>query len=344
MKRSSVRRNYRTSIAGIPKDVEVNDIPTDDIELDEDNPRIGYYRDNLSRMSDHVSQEGVAYGIKMGYLVEYNRLKDSIEQNGGTLVEIWVARKEDKYLCIDGNTRVMIYRELQSKYPNKPEWQKIKAKILPKNIDDRTKDFLRLMAHLRGVNDWQVYERARLLYLLWYNKGYTEEELRNTTKLSLNDIRRWREAYRTMNEQFLPKYSHRSDALTKFSYFVEYQNPKILNGMKRYGMNAQDFCDWVGNGEIPRGQDVRLLKTIFESKSAAEALRTRGFEAAKDELMHVEPALGSKLFEHVEECIQGFREMTREEEHEILSEKDPIKLRMINELRKELDGFLGSGD
>jgi len=342
MKHSHEKRNYHTSIAGILKDVEIDDIPTDDIELDEENPRIGYYKDNQSRVSDRFSQQDVMYGIKMGYLVEYNRLKDSVEQNGGTLVEIWVAKKGDKFLCIDGNTRVMIYRELQGKYPNRPEWQKIKAKILPKNVDDRTKDFIRLMAHLRGVNDWQVYERARLLYLLWYDKGYTEEQLRNTTKLSLNDIRRWREAYKTMNEQFLPKYSHRSDALTKFSYFVEYQNPKIINGMKRYGMNAQDFCDWVGNDEIERGQDVRLLKAIFESKSAAEALRTRGFEAAKDELMHVVPALGSKLFEHVDECIQGFRKMTREEEHEILSNKDPIKLRMINELHKELGNFLKS--
>jgi len=342
MKHLSERRKYRTNIAGIPRDVGIDDIPIDDIELDEENPRIGYYKDNLSRVSSRFSQKEVMLGLKAIYLDEYNRLKDSIESNGSAIVEIWVAKKGDKYLCIDGNTRVMIYRELRDKYPNRPEWQKIKAKILPKNIDDRIKNFIRLIEHLRGVNDWQVYERARLLYLLWYNQGYTEEELRNTTKLSTNDIRRWREAYRTMNEQFLPKYSQKSDALTKFSYFVEYQNPKIINGMKRYGMNAQDFCDWVGNDEIERGQDVRLLKAIFESKSAAEMLRTRGFEAAKDELMHVVPALGSELFEHVDKCIQGFRKMTREEEHEILSDKDPIKLKMINELHKELDNFLKS--
>ena len=64
-----------------------------------------------------------------------------------------------------------------------------------------------LLLH-ENFHDWQAYERARMLYILWYRMGYTEEELQNTTKLSLNDIRRWREAYKNMNEQFLPNYSH----------------------------------------------------------------------------------------------------------------------------------------
>jgi hypothetical protein len=110
--------------------------------------------------------------------------------------------------------------------------------------------------------------------------------------------------------------------------------------MIKHGLDVSDFCDWVGNNEIDRGQDVRLLKSIFESESATETLRTRGFEAAKDELMHVVPALGSKLFEHVEACIQGFREMTREEERQILSSKDQVKLKMIDDLHKEVSSFL----
>jgi len=338
------KNSFSTNIAGTPIEYDIEDISIENIELDEENPRIGYYKDNLAVVTDTISQQDVALGIKMGYLDEYNRLKESIETNGSAMVEIWLAKKGNKYLCIDGNTRVCIYRDLRDKYPAKPEWTKIKAKIPKKEIDDRTKNFIRLIAHLRGVNDWQVYERARMLYILWYNKGYTEEELKNSTKLSLRDIRRWRNAYKVMTEQFLPKYSHKNDALTKFSYFVEYENPKIINGMKRYGLEVQDFCNWVGNGEIERGQDVRLLKDIFESNSAAEMLRTRGFEAAKDELMHVVPALGSKLFEHVNECLLGFRKMTREEEQDILSKRDPIKLEMITNLHKELSSFLGSED
>jgi hypothetical protein len=42
--------------AGIPEDVDIDDIPIDDIELDEENPRIGYYKDNLSRVSGRLPQ------------------------------------------------------------------------------------------------------------------------------------------------------------------------------------------------------------------------------------------------------------------------------------------------
>jgi hypothetical protein len=335
------QKSYCINIAGVPENFEIIDVPIDDITLDEENPRIGYYKDNYSFVIDHFSQEQVKLGLK-AYPDAYSRLKDNIEHNGSIIVEIWLIKKEEKYLCIDGNTRVLIYRDLRDEYPNKPEWQKIRAKVLLKErVDDRTVNFIRLMAHLRGVNEWQVYERARLLYILYHDKGYTEKELQTFTKLSLTNIRKWRDAYMTMNEQFLPKYSQNfSDALTKFSYFVEYYNPKIVNGMKRYGLNVQDFCEWVGNNEIKRGMEVRLLKDIFKNEKAAEVLATRGFDAAKNELMHVAPALGSKLFEHIDECIQGFKKMTVEEERGILSKKDPNKLKMINDLHKELDFFV----
>jgi hypothetical protein len=328
------------NVEGVAINFETAIIPIGQIELDVENPRIGYYTDNASILSDSVSQKEVVRAIKSAYTEPYNQLRTNIETNGGAIVEIWVSKKGDKFLCIDGNTRVMIYKDLQLKYPNNPEWKRIKAKIFPDNISERVKDFLRLTAHLRNVNDWQVYERARMLYLLWNKKGYHDEELRNMTKLSFHEIKKWRSAYMIMNEQFLPKYSDKPDALTKFSYFVEYQNPKIISGMKKYGMDVTDFCDWVGRDEINRGQDVRLLKDIFENDSAAKTLSTRGFEAAKEELWHTKPALGSKLFEHVDECIQGFRKMQRWEEQEILSNKDTKKLEMINQLYQELAGFV----
>ncbi len=337
----SKNKGFPINIAGIPEIFEVIDVPLNEIELDEDNPRIGYYKDNYSFVTDHFSQDQVQLGIK-AYPEAYNRLKENIESNNGTVLEIWLIKKGNKYLCIDGNTRVLIYRELREKYPDKLEWQRIRAKVLLKEkVDDRTINFIRLMAHLRGVNEWQVYERARLLYILFHEKGYTEGELRNYTKLSLTNIRRWRDAYMTMNEQFLPKYSQNfSDALTKFSYFVEYFNPKIVNGMKRYGLTVQDFCDWVGNNEIKKGQEVRLLKEIFKNQITADVLVTRGFEAAKEELINVAPALGSRLFDHVEQCIKGFKKMTREEEADIKSRKDTKRLKMVNELHQELDKFL----
>ena len=335
-------KSYRMEIqiAGVPEEIEIDDIPIDEILLDDENPRIGYWRDNILRITDVTSQGDLELAIKSGNIDEYNRLKRSIEAGGGATEMIWVMKKGEKYVCVDGNTRVIIYKDLRDKYPKKETYNKIKARVLPEKIDERAKNFIRLIAHLRAQNDWQAYERARMLYILWYHKGYTEEELQNTTKLTLNDIRRWREAYKTMNDQFLPRYAHKSDALMKFSYFVEFETKKIKDGMKKYGLDVKEFCDWVGNDEITRAQDVRDLKKIFENDEIALVLKEDGFQAAKDELSLSVPAYGSRLFEHIEKCIYGLKRMPREEEREIITGDEPKKKEKITELYNELSSLV----
>jgi len=325
-------------IAGVPEEVEIKDINVDDLILDEENPRIGYWKDNIMRITDSTSQGDLEIALKSGSYEDYNRLKRSIEVSEGAMEEIWTYPIEGgKYKIIDGNTRVLIYRDLREKYPHKDAYKRIRSKVLPPDISERSINFIRLIAHLRGVNDWQAYERARMLYILW-QKGYTEEELKNTTKLSLTDIRRWREAYRTMNEQFLPNYSYKPDALLKFSYFVEFE--KIKDGMRRYGLSTKDFCDWVGNDEIIRAQDVRDLGKIFENDDVARILKEEGFQAAKYELSMSIPAYASRLFEHIEKCIIGLKRMSREEEESIISGEESKKKEKILELHEEVSKFV----
>ncbi|MEW6409384.1 MAG: ParB/Srx family N-terminal domain-containing protein [Nitrospirota bacterium] len=328
-------------IAGVPEEVEIEEIDIDKLVLDEENPRIGYWRDNIMRVTDATSQGDLEIALKSGGYEDYNRLKRSIETSEGAMEEIWVYPIEDgRYKIIDGNTRVLIYRDLKDKYPQKDCYKQIRCKVLPPDITEKSINFIRLIAHLRGVNDWQAYERARMLYILWYHRGYTEEELQSTTKLSLNDIRRWREAYKNMNEQFLPTYSYKLDALLKFSYFVEFENRKIKDGMKRYGLTTKDFCDWVGNDEVTRAQDVRDLRKMFENDDIARILKEEGFQAAKYELSMVIPAYASRLFEHIEKCIIGLKRMSREEEQSILSGEEPVKKTKIMELYEELSKFV----
>lgn len=335
-----VKVKLEIPIAGVPEEVEITDIEIDKLVLDNENPRIGYCLDNIMRVSDTPSQSDLELALKEVNYEEYNNLKRTIEVNEGILGEIWVYPiGDEKYKIIDGNTRVLIYKDLREKYPHKDIYKKIRCRVLPPDIDERAITFIRLITHLRGINDWQAYERARILYLLW-KEGYTEEELQNTTKLSLNDIRRWREAYKNMSEQFLPNYSDKPDALLKFSYFVEFENKRVKDGMKRYGLTVRDFCDWVGNEEITRAQDVRDLRTVFENDDIARILKEEGFQAAKDELSMSIPAYSSRLFEHIERCIDGLRRMSREEEQSIISGEESKKREKIIELHEELSKFV----
>ena len=62
------QKSYCINIAGVPENFEIIDVPIDDITLDEENPRIGYYKDNYSFVIDHFSQEQVKLGLKALWL------------------------------------------------------------------------------------------------------------------------------------------------------------------------------------------------------------------------------------------------------------------------------------
>ena len=115
-------------IAGIPEEVEIRNIDIDCLVLDEENPRIGYWLDNVAMSSDSTPQGQIELALKaMGD--DYVRLKRSIESSEGVLQEIWVYPVPDgKYKVVDGNTRVLIYRELRDKYPHKEVFQDHKVK------------------------------------------------------------------------------------------------------------------------------------------------------------------------------------------------------------------------
>ncbi|MBS3155598.1 hypothetical protein J4404_03835 [Candidatus Woesearchaeota archaeon] len=282
---------HKIPIAGEMIEVLRDDLDIDKINLDPENPRIGYWSD--SQIKKEFSQDEIAFALREKS-DDVNRLKLSIEIHEGIMNPIWIYKKDEKFLVIDGNTRLEIFKDLRRKYPNKDNYRKIPCEILPENVGEKVKNFIRLMQHLRGVNDWEVYERARMLYILW-------------------------------------------DALSKFSYFVEYENPKIKQNMEENKLSMKDFCKWVGLSEIKRAQDVRNIKRIFEDKKTTEILVRRGYKCAIEELSVVKPEISSKLFEAIEEVLDGLKEMTRMEEEEIIDGDSPQKRILIKNLFLELE-------
>lgn len=328
------------NIAGIPRKITIQKIPIEHIVLDETNPRIGSAVD--SNPYGELSQEEIEIFIRSDREA-FRRLRYSIESNEDILYPIWVKRIDDgRFKVIDGNTRVIIFRDLNKKYPNKECFKHISSKILPDDCDEKDENFIRLIAHLRGVNDWEVYERARLLYILWEKKGYSEEELESQTNLNIVEIKKLIKAYRELTEQFIPLYSPQdpTEPINKMSYFIEFQNKRIQTGMQKNNLNVRDFCRWVGEGQITKAQDVRDLKRILEDKEATKYLVERGYEFAIEKLSELHPEFRDKLFESIEETLEGLRQMTRGEEDELLNGKNPNKLKKIDELYRELSRLL----
>jgi len=195
----SVEKDY----AGIDTDGEevaynIERISIANLEFDPENPRIGYYQDTMKGRGKEASQKEIMQAIKFGDIEGYRSLLENIESSKCLLYEIWVypsTTHEGKYVIVDGNTRVTIFTDLHKKYPEDPTWMTIPAKVLPSDQEGRAVDFIRLTTHLQGINNWQSYDRARYIHILYNEKGYDLESLKQKTKLTVNVLKKWLQAF-----------------------------------------------------------------------------------------------------------------------------------------------------
>jgi hypothetical protein len=313
--------------------IELEQIELGKLELDELNPRISFFRDN--QVADNITEDQVIFALTNKKPEAFRKLKDSIHNNKGIVYPIWAEPlKGGCYKVIEGNTRLVIYQQLKEEEPYEENWKTILSYVLPYEISDEQKDFIRLQSHLRGTTEWDAYEKAKYLYKLWQDDGWSTGRLEKQTKMTEKQIKENIEAYRIMEEQYLPTHGDDPNEVGKFSYFVEYvKDKKLQRLMEKSSKNIKDFCDWVADKEkIPTGQDVRRLHDIFENKDTASTFITNGFDAAMQILAFKKPHLVSSFYKDMENVIEGLKDISARELDEIISEDNSEKEKMIGEL------------
>lgn len=325
------------NLDGRPTEITLQSIPLNKIVLDTQNPRIQYHLD--TRIKDEVTADQVKFALVESN-EQYEKLRDHIECNGSIYNPIWVVEQGDYYLVIEGNTRSLVYEELSEKYVNDPKWQSIKAYVLPEKIDKFKINFIRLESHLFGPTPWDAYDKARELYRLHVDEDYTIKRLEQLTKLTQSDIRNHIQAYMDMEEQYLPHYNKPTERL-KFSYFVEFRKNKGLRKLMKEGkVTLTEFCDWVGQGKFNRGENVRKLAAVLNDDESRQALVEDDFQAALDQLEQKNPAAKSKLFEKIDDVINGISTMPFEEIFDIKRGYQPAKTEKLKHLDEVLTNFL----
>lgn len=329
--------NITVNLDGIPTEIKRLKISLKQLILDIENPRIQYYLD--TRLNDNITQEKIKFALAEGN-DQYYKLKEHIERNSGIYDPIWLAPKDDYFIVIEGNTRAFIYEELSEKYINDDKWKFIDAYVLPYKIDRNRINFIRLEKHLFGPTPWDAYEKARELYRLHTQEDYSLKRLEQLTKLKASDIRNNIQAYMDMEEQYLKKYNKPSERL-KFSYFVEFRKNKELKKLVKEGKTSlMDFCDWVGEGKFRRGEDIRKLSMVLKDEQARQSLIDDNFQAALDQLEQKNPAVKSKLFEKIEDVIEGVESLPFGELDEIKRGLQPAKVDSLKRLHYVVTNLL----
>jgi hypothetical protein len=322
----------QVNLEGVPITVDNRRVSLGILQLDARNPRMGLFSDSQPKTT--FSDEEIRHAIVNRNPDAYTKLRDAIEINQGVIHPIWIAPPQHgKHLVIEGNTRVLIYAELAEKYPTNDVWKTIPANVLPMGISDSQMNFVRLEAHLRGITPWDAYERARYLYILNEEEGYSVKRLEQLTRLRHAEIETEIRAFRDMSEVYSARFHDDPYQSQKFSYFVEYErNNRLKQQVQEAGLGIVDFCDWVGTQRIPKAEDVRTLGDILADSKASQYFLQDGYGRAIQHLSLTQPDLVSPLFQRIEDVIERLKRLTFYEVEEICVGKQPGRKRLIEEL------------
>ena len=245
-------------------------LSVDAVDYDTDNPRI---KKALEKYGDKLNADRIYFALRSATdgihgAASYAGLRDSILAHGGLASPIVVTARGDRYVCIDGNTRLAIYKQFR-KERSEVKWSSIKALIL-KDAEASDIEKIRVAAHLVGAREWPAYEKARYLHYLRNQKFMDYNDMIALCGGNRKDIERQIEAYHDMNEYYRDVVDDTAFHIDRFSGFVELQKPGIKDSIFDTGMELQDFGEWIRDGQIYRLADVRKLPKVLPDDEARD--------------------------------------------------------------------------
>lgn len=259
------------------------DLPVNNIELDRSNPRIANYLHLYDANKVNSDTMALLLGTTSDSCAS---LRESIRENGGIIHPIIVNKTLDgRYIVIEGNTRLQIYRDFKKR--NVPgKWDFIRA-IVYDDLDQDSKHSIRLQAHLVGPREWDPYSKAKYLNYLANDENMPMSALvaycGGNSKAS--EIKHMIAAYQDMQEFYRPLCDDDSTFnIKKFHGFVELQNRNILESLCLHGYSKKDFSQWMIEEKFSKLEDVRKLPDILNSKRAKEAFLKENSRAARNVL------------------------------------------------------------
>ncbi len=256
------------------------ELPIDQIELDRSNPRIANFLDLYNE--DDLTSDTMALLLGTG-TDSCASLRESIRENQGIIHPIIVNKTNDgRYVVIEGNTRLQIYRDfIKNKVPG--DWSTIRA-IVYDDLADNDAHSIRLQAHLVGPREWDPYAKAKYL-------NYLANEEQMSMKMIVaycggnskaSEIRHMIDAYNDMQEYYRPLCNDDSMFnIKKFHGFVELQRGAVLESLKLHGYTKNDFAQWMVDEKFSKLEDVRSLPAILNSKKATEVFFKEDSKEAK---------------------------------------------------------------
>ena len=245
------------------------DLNIDEVEFDDANPRI---KGALEKYGDNINAEQIHFALQNSAddgarnASGFHRLKVSIRADGGITEPIKVVKKDGRTICIDGNTRLAIYKEFNEDSRDK-KWQTIPAVAL-EDAEQIDIEKIRVTAHLVGARPWPAYEKAKYLKYLRYEQLMDYDEMIALCGGNKREIEEQMDAFDDMNKYYRDKVEDADFRIDRFSGFVEFQKRGIKEAILEAGFGLADFGNWIKDQKIGPLADVRLLPKVLRDEEA----------------------------------------------------------------------------
>ncbi len=269
-------------------------VPVNEIHLDRDNPRI---RKFLEMYGEEPTPEqfylalGAAGDEEGDNSATFEKLKNSIQTNGGIIQPVILNRKKGKYVCVEGNTRVALYKKFHSEKV-KGTWTHIPA-LVYEEMQDFQIDSIRLQVHLVGTRQWDPYSKAKYLYHLRNSKNVPLHMLVEYCGGREREVIESINAFSDMETYYRPIVQEGSFDTSRFSGFVELQKPNVKQSIAETGFTLTNFAEWIRDEKLYPLNTVRLLPRILRNQKARDAFLKHDARKASELLDR--PALSKAL-------------------------------------------------
>lgn len=321
------------------------------VEPDRSNPRIRHlleiYKGNVDYHQIALALDVTSQSDPTGNVTTADKLRNSILANRGIMQPIIVNEvAQGKYVCVEGNTRLYIYRSfLDEKVAG--HWDKIPA-LVHKAMQDDEVDRIRLQAHLVGPRPWDAYAKAKYLWELQFKELMPLDRIVALCGGKKSEVVQSIRAYTDMETYFRPLFEEGEDYdIERYSGFVELQNQKVKDSILHAGFTLEDFAKWIKDSKFTSLQQIRLLPAVLPNKKAREVFLKKGIKSAveliekpskdvsiKDaSLAQLCRALTAKLGSIQYSEILGLRSNAEEAQH-VFDASDALQRLVIDELNK----------
>lgn len=327
------------------------------IDPDRENPRIV---ESLKTFDLEINRENILNILRTapgGDGPGISELEKSILATDGILDPIVVKPENDRYVCIEGNTRLAIYDKNAERYPDEDIWKIIPA-IIFKNIDDPMLEMIRLGAHFVGKKEWSLYAKGAYISNMIKNEKKSFPDIVEIIGGTPSKLESLLESYEDFNKFYKPLFTGSNEASggraneKEMSKFVNANVANVKAALETYLMDDNDpdnpkkkFAEWIKLEKIESAaDDVRKIPHVLKNEIAREAFLSDKNLKIKDALKliprdpseadtKIKEAEINQLADELKVRVSG---MSLEE----LKDLDDLKLNSLIMLNLDLNQFL----